>query len=509
MFVRKKRNRTGSISVVVVDKSRGGFKEIKRFGVARSEEEADTLYAEACSWVERYGGQTSLDFDCARRKEQEQISTMQMLANVESVLLNAPQMLLGRIYDEIGFNRVKDDILRHLVIARICQPSSKAATVDYLKSYFDEDVELANIYRYMDKLYDTQRELVQEISVEHTRRILGGHIGIVFYDCTTLYFESFIHDKLCEPGYSKDGKSKENQIVVGLLVSTGGYPLAYSIFCGSQYEGFTMIPVVEDFVRRFSLEDFVVVADSGLMSKKNLALLRSGGYKYILGARIRNEATDVREWILSQDKEEKKTRELLKATGDRLVITYSEDRAKKDADNRKRGVARLRRAYASGIIRKESLNRRGYNKFLDISKDVEIFIDESKIAEDARWDGWKGYLTNTTLPADRVVSQYCGLWVVERAFRITKGNMEMRPIFHFTPRRIESHICICFIAYKVYKEFERILAEKDIGLSVDKVIDIAKTIPTIKVRMPKSQSSVTQTLFLSDAHRSIQSLFKR
>lgn len=140
---------------------------------------------------------------------------------------------------------------------------------------------------------------------------------------------------------------------------------------------------------------------------------------------------------------------------------------------------------------------------------MEIFIDESKIAEDARWDGWKGYLTNTTLPADRVVSQYCGLWVVERAFRITKGNMEMRPIFHFTPRRIESHICICFIAYKVYKEFERILAEKGIGLSVDKVIDIAKTIPTIKVRMPKSQSSVTQTLFLSDAHRSIQSLFKR
>ncbi len=140
MFVRKKRNRTGSISVVVVDKSRGGFKEIKRFGVARSEEEADTLYAEACLWVD-------------------------------------------------------------------------------------------------------------------------------------------------------------------------------SIFCGSQYEGFTMILVVEDFVRRFSLEDFVVVTDSGLMSKKNLALLRSGGYKYILGARIRNEATDVREWILSQDKEEKKTRELLKATG--------------------------------------------------------------------------------------------------------------------------------------------------------------------------------------------------
>lgn len=415
--------------------------------------------------------------------------------------------LLSRIYDDIGFNGIKDEILRHLVIARICQPMSKAATVDYLKSYFDEDVELVKIYRYMDKLYSSQKELVQEISVAHTRKILGGKIGIVFYDCTTLYFESFIHDKLCEPGYSKDGKSKENQIVVGLLVSAGGYPLAYSVFCGSQYEGFTMIPVVEDFVKRFILEDFVVVADSGLMSKKNLALLQSGGYKYILGARIRNEAADIREWILSNEKLEKIYYEQRKSTGDRLIVTYSEDRAKKDADNRKRGVARLKRAYASGVIKKESLNRRGYNKFLDITKDVGISINEDKVTDDARWDGWKGYLTNTKLAAEDVVSQYHGLWVVERAFRITKGNLEMRPIFHFTPRRIEAHICICFIAYKVYKEFERVIKSKGIELSVDKVLSIAKTIPTISIRMPHNKKTISQTLFLTEAHRQIQGLF--
>ena len=322
-----------------------------------------------------------------------------------------------------------------------------------------------------------------------------------------MYFESFIHDKLCEPGYSKDGKSKENQIVVGLLVSAGGYPLAYSVFCGSQYEGFTMIPVVEDFVKRFNLEDFVVVADSGLMSKKNLALLQSGGYKYILGARIRNEAADIREWILSNEKLEKIYYEQRKSTGDRLIVTYSEDRAKKDADNRKRGVARLKRTYASGVIKKESLNRRGYNKFLDITKDVGISINEDKVTDDARWDGWKGYLTNTKLAAEDVVSQYHGLWVVERAFRITKGNLEMRPIFHFTPRRIEAHICICFIAYKVYKEFERVIKSKGIELSVDKVLSIAKTIPTISIRMPHNKKTITQTLFLTEAHRLIQGLF--
>ena len=111
----------------------------------------------------------------------------------------------------------------------------------------------------------------------------------------THYFESFIRDKFCEPGFSKDGKSKENQIVIGLLVSAGGYPLAYSVFCGSKYEGFTMIPVVDDFVKRFQLEDVVVVTDSGLMTKKNVLLLQTGKYKYILGARIRNEAKEIRE----------------------------------------------------------------------------------------------------------------------------------------------------------------------------------------------------------------------
>lgn len=375
----------------------------------------------------------------------------------------------------------------------------------------------------MDKLHSSQQELVQQISVAHTRRILGGNIGIVFYDCTTIYFESFIHDKLCEPGYSKDGKTKENQIVIGLLVSAGGYPLAYSIFCGSQYEGFTMLPVVEDFVTRFNLKDFVVVADSGLMTKKNITLLQSGRYKYILGARIRNEAKTVREWILSREKEEgvfheyekrhsipdtdSEDSKAMRTVKERLIITYSGDRAKKDADNRKRGVARLKKTFESGIVKKESLNRRGYNKFLEITRDVGITINEEKVEEDVRWDGWKGYITNTDMPAKEVVRQYHELWVVERAFRITKGNLEVRPVFHFTARRIEAHICICFIAYKVYKEWERIMKLMKFPMSVDKVLEIAKTIPTVTMRMPHNGTTQTQTLFLTDEQRHIKPLF--
>ena len=276
MFVRKKKNRTGTISVVVVDKSHGGYKEVKNFGVVSSAEEADVLSMRAREWISAYVGPQVLDLGRNDVQERELKDAEQAFANIDSVFMNAPQMILNPIYDSIGFNRIPDEVLRHLVIARICQPMSKLATVDYLKSHFAEDTSLDRIYYYMDKLYNTQRELVQQISVEHTRKVLGGCVGIVFYDCTTLYFESFIRDKLCEPGFSKDGKSKENQIVIGLLVSAGGYPLAYSVFCGSQYEGFTMVPVVDDFVARFHLKDVVVVADSGLMTKKNVKLLQTG-----------------------------------------------------------------------------------------------------------------------------------------------------------------------------------------------------------------------------------------
>ena len=484
MFVRKKINRSGTISVVVVSKSHGKFTEVKKFGVAKSEAEADKLFQEAQLWLRTHDGQQELDFDDRRGKELEE--TARVVENMDSVLINGTQLLLNQVYDSIGFNRIPDEILRHLVIARVSQPKSKLATVDYLKSYYDEDVDLNNIYRYMDKLYNTQMEQAQQISVEHTRKIFGGKIGLMFYDVTTLYFETSQTDVLREPGFSKDGKTAESQVVLGLLVSEGGYPLSYSLFNGSQYEGFTMIPMIDDFKQRFTLgDDFVVVADSGLMNRNNVTLLQQAGYKYILGARIKNESIDVKQWILSLDKKDNVCNEIKRQNGERLIVSYSEKRAKKDAYNRDRGIARLRKAYQSGHITKQQVNRRGYNKFLEISRDIDVSISDEKIAEDCKWDGLKGYITNTDIDAEQVIAQYHGLWVVERAFRISKGTLEMRPMFHFTERRIEAHICICFIAYKVYKELERLIAFNNIGMSVDHVLDVAKIITTIKIRMPE------------------------
>jgi transposase len=270
-----------------------------------------------------------------------------------------------------------------------------------------------------------------------------------------------------------------------------------------------MLPVVKDFVKKFALTDFVVVADSGLMNKENMAELEQNGYKYIIGARIKNENKAVKDWILSQNKVDGSFYEYQKTEQQKLILGYAKDRAQKDACNREKGIKRLEKEYKSGKITKDKINKRGYNTFLEVSDNVNVKIDYSKIEEDAKWDGLKGYITNTKMSANDVYKQYSELWQVERAFRVTKGVLELRPMFHFTKKRIEAHVCICFVAYKCYKELERILKNNGIKMSVDKVLSIAKTITTIKVKLQQSNETINKTMILTDRHKSIAKLFEQ
>ena len=218
MFVRKKKNRSGSTSVVVVDKSGGRFRELTTIGVSSDEKQLATLYRQGKKWIDNYCGNRDM-FVIAEQLREEMHVTEHLLNNIENILLNGTQLILNEVFKLIGFDAIDDGILKQLVIARLCQPASKAGTVDYLKSHFDEDVELHKIYRYLDHLHKNLQEKVQQISVEHTRKILGGNIGLVFYDVTTLYFESDDSDDLREKGFSKDGKHSQPQVVLGLLVS--------------------------------------------------------------------------------------------------------------------------------------------------------------------------------------------------------------------------------------------------------------------------------------------------
>ena len=172
MFVRRKKNRSGTTSVVVVDKHGGKFKELHTVGVSCDETEIERLCLEGREWIKSHLGIRELDFEGSEGEDREREAAEEMLSNVDSILLNGARLILDKVYDSVGFNQVGDEILRHIVVARLCQPMSKMATVEYLKSHFDEDVSLNRIYRYLDKLYNTQKDIVQRVSVEHTFMVL-------------------------------------------------------------------------------------------------------------------------------------------------------------------------------------------------------------------------------------------------------------------------------------------------------------------------------------------------
>ncbi len=306
MYIRRKKYPSGNVGIIVVEKISGKMKELTTIGIAKSNEEVDALVKRGQEWIDREQQRRHprLDLfgDERIRCEQERKNVEQLLNGITNIAIDGADLILDKVFDNVGFNRIEDGIFRKLVKARLSYPASKSATVEYLKNHFDDDVSLSKIYRYLDKLSDSQHRIVQDISVEHTRNIHGGHIGVLFYDVTTLYFEADHEDELRKTGFSKEGRHKNPQIILGLLVSIGGYPLAYCIHEGNKYEGHTMLPVVTEFVRRYKLEDFIVVADSGLMNSDNVAELEANGYKYIIGAKIKTECNKIKEWILRQPK---------------------------------------------------------------------------------------------------------------------------------------------------------------------------------------------------------------
>lgn len=510
MYIRKKKYPSGNVGIIVVEKINGKMKELITIGIARSDKEVDALVKRGQEWMDREQQRRHPRLDLFGeeriRCEQERMNAERLLNCITNIAINGADLILDRVFDNVGFNRIEDDIFRKLVKARLSYPASKSATVEYLKNHFDDDVSLSKIYRYLDKLSDSQHRIVQDISVGHTRKILGDHIGVLFYDVTTLYFEADYEDELRKTGFSKEGRHKNPQIILGLLVSTGGYPLAYCIHEGNKYEGHTMLPVVTEFVHRYNLEDFIVVADSGLMNGDNIADLEENGYKYIIGAKIKTESKKIKEWILSQPKNDCQMVEYDKGNGKRLLVGYTDNRARKDAYNREKGVRRLEKAYRRGTLTKENINKRGYNKFLTMEGDVRVSIDYDKLETDAKWDGLKGYLTNTDIPASQVYDAYHNLWHVEQAFRISKSKIEIRPMFHFTRRRIEAHVCICFVALKVYKELERLLKLADINMSVDKVLALAQSIVTIQISLPQNKQTLSRTMLMK-RHQRIAQLF--
>lgn len=505
MFVRKKPNRSGSVSVQVIDKP-NGYRVVKTIGSARDPEDLRRLVELGKLFITRRSKQYCL-FPADQRDNAVILDFIQTLQNA-SIRTIGPELIFGRLFDEIGFGVIPEQLFRDIVVARLVYPTSKLKTVDYLYRYRGKTVSVQSIYRFLDRLNEHYSRQAQEVAYKHSRRILQ-RIHVVFYDMTSLYFEAEDEDDLRKIGFSKDGKFQNPQIMLGLLVGENGYPIGYDIFEGNTFEGKTLLPVLKGIQERYDFGKPVVVADAAMLRKANLDALDGEQYPFIVAARIRNEAQAMQEEILRRcaGLQDGQCIEIQHEKDRRLIVAYSDKRARKDAHNRQRGLAKLRKRVGSGRLNKEYLNNRGYNRFLKLTGEVMVEIDESKVEQAARWDGLKGYLTNTDLPPKEIIENYGQLWHVEKAFRISKTDLRIRPMYHRRRRRIEAHVLTAFVAYTIYKELERRLNLAKIPISPQRAAELTQTMYEMTFHLPNDPEPRQTLLQMDDEQQRLYDLF--
>ena len=209
----------------------------------------------------------------------------------------------------------------------------------------------------------------------------------------------------------------------------------------------------------------------------------------------------MKEKILSMRLRDGQVRSFIRKDKRRIVVSMSDARARNDAKNRKDGLRRLEKKLGAGRLTKNNVNNRGYNKYLRMEGDVRISIDYERFESDAAWDGIKAYVTNSKLPPKKIVANYHNLWFIERAFRMNKTDLRIRPIYHRLRNRIEGHICICFTAYTIMLELERRLKEANSPLSLNEARELTKNIYSITYTLPETKEERTTLLRMTDEQK--------
>lgn len=402
----------------------------------------------------------------------------------EQRLISGFHEIYGTLYDNMGYTKVianpskakiSSRILRDIVIARIANPSSKRASSLMLEEDFGITIDLDKIYRMMDRLDEDAIRRIKEIAYQNTLSLLGGKIDVIFYDATTLYFESFTEDELKQNGYGKDGKFGQPQVLLALMVTSQGHPIDYEVFSGSTYEGHTLVDALAKIRDKYEIERVVFVADSAMLSGDNIARLEKLGDKisFIVGARIKSMDGHIKKKILDSKNYSTIDNQSQVAEFDykskRLIVSYSGKRAAKDAHDRARAIDKLHKKLLKSKSAKSHLSNSGYRKYLKINGTSSIEIDEDKIEADSAWDGLHGVITNSDIAPADVLKKYGDLWNVEAAFRVTKHDLAVRPVFHWKPHRIKAHIAICFMAYSMVKNLEHRVGLQYKKLSIESI----------------------------------------
>ena len=386
--------------------------------------------------------------------------------------------LLSRVYDKLGFSVYPDTLIKDLVIARIYSPASKRESREILADLFDRKWSLITIYRHLKKGLDSGlKDTFQKVLIDFAGNELQDPLRLIFYDVTTLYFESAVRTGIRDFGFSKDHRPQDTQIVVGLVVNRQGFPLYFDVFRGRTFEGHTFCSVVENIQKLLGNPDLVVVADSAMLSQENIEHLIQKKISFIVGARIANLPSHLIEQITSQLSGQDGKTITVTYRSQRLICQYLQRRAVKDKSDREKQIAR-----AQEIINAPTEKMRRYRFVKTKGQMISLNVDLITRAE--KLEGIKGYLTNTHLPESIIIGRYHDLWRIERAFRLTKSDLEARPVFHRLDETIEAHLVIVFAGLAICTYIEI-----NTGMSIQKVLKLAEKVLTHKVTNTKTGES--------------------
>ena len=536
MFIRVKSTpNSPRKSIQIVHSQRVGSKVkqkiIKHVGVAFDDNELQELKSLAVSLKAELESKNQLPLyspqeieDMTSRavegKNKELVNTKDVI-NREDYTVNLLDMLeedrvikgihevYGKLYDEINLKSIIPNASRHvaiskalkeIVLARVANPDSKSGSVDMLASKFGVNLNLKTVYRMMDMIDDKQIKKLNKLVLTQTKSLLDDKIDVIYFDATTLYFESFSEDidnpddtdeAIRKNRYSKDGKFNQPQVVLALFVTKQGLPIGYKAFSGDTFDGHTIIPSLKEIEDEFKVDKIVYVADAGMFNKTNLEEFnKNKNMTYIVGAKIKTMSKVYKKQILKTDdfielNDDTKVK-TLDYNGKKLLISYSKKRAKKDKHDREKAIAKLKKRLEDSKSVKSQLSNNGYKKYLQLqssdknsSCDLSITLNEDKILEDEAWDGLKGIVTNNeTLSSEELIHQYSNLWQVEESFRITKHDLKIRPIYHWKPSRVKAHLAISFMAYTLVRYLEYRVRLQYKKLSPEKIRQILLSVQT-------------------------------
>jgi transposase len=498
MFIREKTRNTGMTAIQIVENRREGERVkqvvIRHVGQAENQRELSELKRLAHSiLLEReQRRETSLplfDMEEVRKRRiiEECVEDTVRVKDLreEQRITDGISDVFGSLYRDLQLDTVLagtrrdaqwNEILKSCVLGRLARPRSKRNTALFLDEEYGVDIPLEKIYRMMDRFFLRIDEAKERI-VRSTTALFQEKVDVLFFDVTTLYFESLDDDELRDFGFSKDCKFKEVQVVLALVTTRYGLPITYEVFPGDTFEGHTLQIAVEKLKQRFDVENILIVADRAMFNWKNLDWMDGEKIRYIVAAKLRSLSKKMKERILhsalyapTEVENELHWVQEFSLKDRRLIVSYSSERAKRDAAQRTRLIDRLFKKLKNGKIGLQDLvTNKGTKKFLKIESATAV-IDESKIDRDKEWDGLHGVISNDkTLTVREILSRYRGLWQIEAAFRVNKHDLRMRPIFHWKPKRIKAHIAICFLAYTIAKQ-----ATYRLGLILKKPISFAE-----------------------------------